>query len=336
VDINLRTAELTGDWERGSKRREFWNPEGVLSSVIEYTWDAVTEQWAESSLMEFYIDAYGNDTLTVLSTKSGEDWVGTFAFRTECIYDGRGRLIQEISFNGPLGSELENRKFEYTLDESGNRISTLRYNYESDWVLFQRSESSFDHLDPEVEEITYTRSGEAWVELSKKVFAWDDNGKITVNEYQEWDEGSGKWILTMRDDITYDTYGNMVLKIAQSLLAPGEPMTITRTEYFFNPAGKRDTMVVSVLDNESGEYTPTQKQFTRHAGDYFIHYDTICNGEVYAWEGETIPAGGIYRKEYVSVLGLDSIYALGLQENPAPTTFLISGSTLVAQDQEAM
>lgn len=57
---------------------------------------------------------------------------------------------------------------------------------------------------------------------------------------------------------------------------------------------------------------------------------------MYVWRGESIQTGGIFRKEFVAVTGLDSIYALSLKENPAPASFAISGPSLVDLDQEAL
>ncbi|MEA3478520.1 MAG: hypothetical protein U9R60_10110, partial [Bacteroidota bacterium] len=142
--IRMSTEELDGDWQSGTKRRELYDSNGVLISVLDFSWDAVFGQWNENSLSEFYIDAYGSDTLIKLSTKSGDDWIVTMVFRTECTYDASGQLIQEIFINGPPGEEAAHRKQEYTLDASGNRIVTLRYNYDTDWVLFQKSETSYN------------------------------------------------------------------------------------------------------------------------------------------------------------------------------------------------
>lgn len=109
----MSSDELDGDWQSGTKRRELYDSNGVLSSVLDFGWDAVLGQWNETSLSEFFLDA------------------------------------------------------------SGRRIVTLRYNYESDWVLFQKSETSYDELDREIEKINYSPDGEQWLEESRKVLSED-------------------------------------------------------------------------------------------------------------------------------------------------------------------
>jgi hypothetical protein len=336
VKISLESSELHGDWESGSKIREFWNPDGSLSTSLESAWNAGLGQWEESTLLEFFMDEYGSDTLFLISNKSGDEWVGSLAFRTICTYNGNGQLIQEISLIGPPGMEIENHKFEYTLDASGNRISTLRYNYETDWVLSERVDESYDDQDREVEQITYSRSGEQWVEQSKRVHTYNDEGKVEVRENHEWNAGTGEWAKTSEEIFTYNADGEWSLRTQNNYDLDGSHWSTNRHEYSYYPSGKLEINLSTIFDEEAGLYISYVKQFYQHAGDYFFHYDTICSGEVYTWKGGDFQAGGIYRQEYMSVQGFDSIYALSLQENPTPASFQIDGLTAVNQAQEAL
>ncbi|HOY30862.1 MAG TPA: CehA/McbA family metallohydrolase [Bacteroidales bacterium] len=61
----------------------------------------------------------------------------------------------------------------------------------------------------------------------------------------------------------------------------------------------------------------------------FNEIDTICEGGVYIWQGDTYTAAGVYTKNYQSICGNDSIYTLNLYVKPKPAD-LSSRDGLVA------
>ncbi len=329
--------QLDGSWQLGTQFRKTYNKQGEVSINLKSTWNAVLTQWEESNLYEYFYDQWGNDTLYYTSYKFGsDDWVNAQGNRYENTYNENSQLIQVISFKGYPGQENEYEKFEYSYDETGNRVLSIRYNYGMDWALNARFETSFDNEGRKVEEFAYFRMGDEWEESTKTVLEYDASGNSVVLEVSTWDSGTSQWNMTNREDNTYDPLGKLVLKTHQRIVAYGEPMVITRYEYFYNLSGKLETTVISVLDEGTGEYVLTQKEFTRHGGDYFILSDSLCSGETYSWEGESFNAGGTYRKEYISAIGLDSIYNLYLNENPVPGSFSITGPSGVNLDQEVL
>ena len=335
--ILLNTNVLDGDWQLGTKFERVYNPSGLVSSILQYTWDAILEQWYESNLFEVFYDEYGNDTLYYTSYKAGSDeWISAQGNRYENTYNEKDQLIQEINYKGYPGQESEYVKFEYSYDDSGNKILTIRYNFGMDWGLNARYETSFDNEGREVEELAYSRFDDEWVESYNRIYVWDVDGNMTVNEFNTWDMGSEQWIMTNRDEFTYDAYGKKLQRIRRAFVAHGEPLETTRYEYFYNLSGKLETTVISVLEEGTGEYVLTQKEFKRYGGDYFILCDSICTGESYSWQGESIGTGGTYQKDFDSAMGLDSIYTLYLKENPNPASFTFTGTTEVVQKQEEL
>ena len=159
---------------------------------------------------------------------------------------------------------------------------------------------------------------------------------MTLNEYHEWNGGSGEWVMTSREELSYNASGDWTLRIEYSFSMDGEPASTVSHAYFYNLSGKLETRVISYIYQGTGGLLLPQKEFTQHAGDYFVLFDSICPGETYTWEGETMQGGGIYRNTYVSVGGFDSMYTLSLAEYPVPETFTISGATEVEQDQEVL
>lgn len=99
---------------------------------------------------------------------------------------------------------------------------------------------------------------------------------------------------------------------------------------------KQDTLVLSELNDGSGEYVVTQKQFTSYGGYQRSEYDSICQGEVYLWGGEELVEAGEYRSEEQSVGGLDSISTLHLFVHPNPAAFVFSGESAAIKDQHIL
>lgn len=336
MDFRLTTEILAGDWEQGTNTKTINDPHGVVDSVITYTWDAGLEQWIESGLMEFFIDEFRSDTLVRHSQKSGDDWIVTMVFRTECTYNAGDQLIEEIFSNGPPGSDSPYRKEEYTLDGSGNRIVTLVYDYDSDWVLSQKSETSYNDQGLILVDTIYSRSGDSWLEQSKRVFSYHENGKTAVSDYYEWNAAGSDWALTSRQEFNYNADWEWSLRMQYNYQLDGTHYGTNRDVYTYHPSGKLLIHESSMYDEESSYYLSWHKEFYSHAGDYFVYNDTMCAGELYAWRGESYGSAGTYRDAFVSVTGLDSIYTLVLSENPAPASFTIDGPSEVVQDQEAL
>jgi hypothetical protein len=333
----LISDEMDGGWKLGTKFRNQMDQQNRLILQNRDRWNADLEVWEESFMYQYFYDGWGNDTLYYMSYKYGTDyWVSGTGSRKVNSYDEQDQLVRVEVFSGYPGQESEYEKYEYSYDESGNRILTIRYSFAMDWVLNARYETGFDAQGRKVEEITYCADGNDWVEGHKTVYEYDADGNNTMVESSGWDPNAGQWKMYDRDDITYDPQGRPLVKINQNIAAYQEPLITTQYEYFYNLSGKLARTVISILDEGSELYVLSQKEFTRYGGDYTIVSDSICRGESYFWEGETLDKGGRYQKDYVSAMGLDSILILYLDAFFVPSPFLFSGASEVVLDQEEL
>ncbi|MGD9492342.1 MAG: endonuclease [Bacteroidales bacterium] len=62
----------------------------------------------------------------------------------------------------------------------------------------------------------------------------------------------------------------------------------------------------------------------------FIEYDSVCQGESYAWQGNSYSSAGTYTAVYTSSSGCDSTYTLHLSVNP---TYLITETQSICEGQ---
>lgn len=335
--VLMISDQLGGGWQLGTKFWQQLNPQEQKTMEIRYSWDADLEQWDENFLYEYYYDQWGNDTLYLISYKYGSDeWTSAGRGRYVNSYNNQDQLIQVEIYNGFPGQESPVEKHEFSYDDAGNRILFIRYNYGTDWALSERYEMDYDGEGREVEKVSYYRLNDEWRKNDSIIHEYDTSGNNTVIESNVWNQEYGQYWMHYQHVMTYDLVGKMLTQVHQNRPQYGEPIATTLTEYVYNLSGKLDTTVISVLDDGSGLYVLTQKQFTRYGGEYNILCDSICAGETYAWEGESLQSGGTYRKEYLSAMGLDSIYILYLTENPTPSSFSIAGPSAVALEQEAL
>ena len=333
----LFSNQLNGDWEMGGK---FWircNPQRLTEKSIQYNWNMDLQQWEEYELDEHFPDRWGNDTLWYISHKNGSgDWFSEEGYRWENSYNEQDQLEESIRFMGYPGQESLYSKSEYAYDTAGNRILELYYVYQTDWVLTDSTEFTFDSESREVEELLYLRTGDELVKYSWIIHEYDTAGNNTVLEQYSWEVDPGEWRMWYREDKSYDPQGKLMERVVQKSYCCGVPQPWVTIRYRdeYDLSGKLSLTEISELEEGSGLYVLTQKEFHRSGGDYFILCDSICTGETYFWQGENIESEGTYRKEYGSAMGLDSIYTLYLKENEAPTSFVISGPPSVALEQE--
>jgi len=334
---NRISSQLNGDWEMGFR---FWirfNPQRQNLMEIGYNWD--TDQWVEDHLYQWAYDRQGNDTLWHLSYSDGAGgWVPAEGYRYENSYNELDQLTESIRYMGYPGQESLYSKSEYSYDTTGNVNLWNYYDYATDWVLNYREETAYDSLSREVEKIIYSLSGDELAESSRIIHEYDTSGNTTVLEQYAWETDPGEWRLYYREDLVYDLWGHQISRIVQRSYSAGLPQPWVTTRYlnYYNPSGKLRLTEISEMQEGEVQYQLIRKEFHRYGGDYFIRCDSICSGEVYSWQGDSYSSGGTYRKEYISAMGMDSIYTLYLKVNPLPTTFGITGSSDVVQDQEVL
>lgn len=67
----------------------------------------------------------------------------------------------------------------------------------------------------------------------------------------------------------------------------------------------------------------------------FEEHDTLCNGSVYSWQGNSYSTGGVFTADYTSMQGCDSTYSLYLTLQTIDTSVSVNGLLLTANESGA-
>jgi hypothetical protein len=119
-------------WRGGQKSDYTYDSTGNQTSKIQLNWDTYYNDWIYYSKYTYAYDNYGNLMLETIYTWDYSDWK-EFS-QHETIFNPDGMLVSETY----MSSYTEDRKYEYTYDQEGNKTSYSLYYDNNNWTLNSR------------------------------------------------------------------------------------------------------------------------------------------------------------------------------------------------------
>ncbi|MFH1121245.1 MAG: T9SS type A sorting domain-containing protein [Bacteroidota bacterium] len=175
-----------GQWEDVYRNNYAYNPDGTLSTVLEYMWDG--ESWQPVAKTENTYDAGGN-LITALYYYWNEDTSEWFVSgKTENSYNANGTIAVSTDFMWDVGMN--------------SWVGTYReeYTYNGSWQLTVLNYS------------TWESTGSIWINDYRDEYTYDGNQNITMITGTELIEGN--WYPEYKNEFTYNntySYDDLVL-----------------------------------------------------------------------------------------------------------------------------
>jgi len=243
-----RLDQIADQWFEYLKYEYDVNENIILE--IEYEWDETTDQRIYDRKHEYTYDAGGNTTSTIYCYWSVQNNRWMFSERSEYFYDTNGNLIEEIIYKGDETHSLwiYDNKLEHFYNNDGNDTLTYNYNWAvspGEWQISYKIESTYNsagkinlkirsYWESNNEEWDYSRKaeyiynaawkltkntnyywyGDHWIEDSRLVNTYDENGNLNFFAWYIWDRDAGYWIGEISADVIFDLNGNILLMTA--------------------------------------------------------------------------------------------------------------------------
>lgn len=111
-------------------------------------------------------------------------------FKDEFLYDTRGKLIENISYEWYANQWERMSKSEYIYDNNGNNTQYTSFEWDEDkWLNDYRHEAAFDSDGNNTLNLSYIWDGTEWVNIySKEEYSYDAKGNRTEYISSNWDE----------------------------------------------------------------------------------------------------------------------------------------------------
>lgn len=155
------------DWVVERKSEHIYDPNGDITSLIDYFWDKYTNGWKTNIKHDYTYDSNGYNILDIEYMADSEDWIASFKF--ESTFDSNGNITLYVAFQWiPDLIDWEVRyKYEYTFDSNGKLTS-----------------KSFYYLD-----------SEDWINSYKDVYTYDSNGNNKLDINFQWDSNLNELVI---------------------------------------------------------------------------------------------------------------------------------------------
>jgi len=188
---NIYSVWQNQHWENRVKDEYYYELNGNLSSMIEYTWNAYLSQWLNETKIEL---TYSNNLLMAMQISywTNNQWI--IAEKIEYSYDTNKNNTSLISYEwNATTTQWENSlKNEYEYDTLNRLISKTEW----DWNDSNWSNTSNDH---------------------KVTYAYDTSGNMILFTEYLWGYYTGSWSPSFKSEFTYDINNRPLLEIHSEL-----------------------------------------------------------------------------------------------------------------------
>ena len=160
-------------WENSYKSNFTYNANNLVTEVLDYTWDG--SQW-------------------VLDTKN------------TATYLTNNKLDKFFSFDWDGSQWIDSERA--TVSYNSNQLETIIYEIwdGSQWVLDEKDTYIINSTSGKIEELLYQSwDGSSWQNEDKYTYILDASNNRVTETYSYYDTNSTSWILSNKEDYTYDT-----------------------------------------------------------------------------------------------------------------------------------
>ena len=294
------------DWEILGKEERTYDPVGNRTATVHYFWDVTSQGWFENSREEYAYDSAGN------------------------------RILRErYNWDPDVGDWLENSRTQYAYDPEGRR--TLRAGYSRDpdsdeWIENSRTRYTYDSGEDWTEVMIYTweTGSNEWIENFKKQYAYDTDGNLTLHTSYLYDPNRNEYVEQNKIEYTPDSAGNPAFIVAYDRDTDiGDWIGFGQYIRSYLPGGELIVDTQYDRDANGNGWVPDIKEYYYYPEILYTQEAVICRGDSLLWKGQYLRSDSTYRAVYPAASGQDIVYEVNLHVDPGPSSFVITGQTMV-------
>lgn len=191
-----------------------YDDNGYKTGMTSSMWNKQRGEWRVDSKIEYFNDATGNHTYSLMKTLKATGWVNYSKSTFE--YNAKGKLALLTTYSwkkqGDDFTWVNNSKTAYTYDENGNEVSQI-YTVWRDGAWLDLLRTNYHSAGNQYSE-SWDKEKGLWVkkyETSSKSVEFHNNEKISTSS--NWNAKKQIWVPSMRTTYTYSQEG----RVAQNM-----------------------------------------------------------------------------------------------------------------------
>lgn len=337
---------ITGEWNLAVWQKLFMDSCGNVTSFVNYVQPTDEDQWLFIDSLSTVFDGTGNE---ILSESFRWDYsTGVFLPRYKFEYqtNSEGDRVLQTKYTWSSGGTwvlFSSEKNEYAYDTDGKIVSLTTSLWDKGSEVWRRSaklERDYNALELSMAEILYEPlAGEVWRAIHKIVYTHDSSGNI-IQRKKSTNTGTYpelNWIYNYKNVYRYNYLGIQELNLQYNYYPLLAEWAFKRSEEkFYNNCGLNTMTIISASNEVGTDSLVSTIEYFFPGNEYYTTYDSICEGDESLWRGSSYTSAGRFHEEFVSCMGMDSIYTLNLRVMLRPEAFEImdiEGNYMICQGQ---
>ena len=201
--INTYEKLENGNWVNYEKYITNYYSDYKVSSMISLMWQ--NNQWVNQMKDSFSYNSNGYKTSRLLSMWQNGNWRGDLLDTYD--YDLNGNMTIELSKRFSVWNQLwiNLRRFLYTYDSNGNRLTILEQSYSSNWEDKNKTTKTYDSNNNVLTIITEKYESYTWKKLMFYTYTYDSLNQNKTMLVKFW---NNDWVNDILSTYTYDSLGN--------------------------------------------------------------------------------------------------------------------------------
>jgi len=181
---------------------------------VNYSWDALTENWIPSRKQEYAYNDEGSRTLYSMYDWVEDVWVADRRYLYTYNIEGL-MILEEFQYWQPTIEDWGNyQKTENNYDEDGHLLEETQFYWNdeaTDWDPLWKRQFFFSPEGLPTHYLDFSWENGGWLEQYKKTYEFDDNGNMVQGIDYWWSNNA--WAPQYRYDYFFDEWNNIVMMI---------------------------------------------------------------------------------------------------------------------------
>ncbi len=223
LNLLMETVERywATEWTNQYKDEFAYNSKGEIELHTRYSWNYNSIGWRAIEKYELVSDTINRKAVATSAQWYESDSTWHMLIKSEIELDEEGNTIKQVdwNFDSSLDSLVFQEKMVSEYDSNGNRTSYIESGWDktvNDWKFVFQEETSYD-FESRVTSLArwhWKADSGMWIGWEKFETIYDDSGNIVRSLKYLWNSDEGDWISDLRTDFEFDTsvsFSNLVL-----------------------------------------------------------------------------------------------------------------------------